>query len=58
MTYIIYNPEGKGNNIIIFENLSFKEYESFIETTNSGNFRFRAEIPDKLQRLSYVRMRK
>ena len=56
--YFHSNPEGKGNNIIIFENLSFKEYESFIETTNSGNFRFRAEIPDKLQRLSYVRMRK
>jgi len=55
--YFHSNPEGIGNNIIFFENLTFKEYESFIGTITSGNFKFRAEIPTKLQKLSYMRIK-
>ncbi|MFX1274109.1 MAG: hypothetical protein ACFFBP_05805 [Promethearchaeota archaeon] len=51
------NPEKIGNNIFLFENLSFNEYEKFIEVS-SANLKFRAEIPEKLQRLSYVKMKK
>jgi len=54
--YFHSNPEELGKNILFFENLSFKEYESFINVSTSGIYKFRAEIPHKLQRLSYVRM--
>lgn len=50
------NPKKKGDNIIIFENLMINEYENLIRTL-SLDFRFIAQIPEKLKKISYVKIK-
>lgn len=51
------NPEKKGDEVLLFEGLNIDEYEKFINIA-SNNLRLRAQIPEKIKKLSYVKMKK
>ncbi len=51
------NPEKKGDNVFLFEGLTPDEYEKFVDVATI-DLRFRAEIPAKLRKLSYIQMKK
>lgn len=51
------NPEKKGENVFLFEGLTPDEYEKFVDVV-TVDLGFRADIPAKLRKLSYVRMKK
>lgn len=51
------NPEKKGDNVFLFEGLTPDEYEKFVDVV-TVDLRYRAEIPEKLRKLSYIQMKK
>ena len=51
------NPEKKGDNVFLFEGLTPDEYEKIVDVV-TVDLGFRADIPAKLRKLSYVRMKK
>ncbi|MBN1801899.1 MAG: hypothetical protein JW891_10360 [Candidatus Lokiarchaeota archaeon] len=50
------NPEKKGDNVVLFENLTLNEYENLIRVL-SLEFRFIAQIPEKLKTISYSKIK-
>jgi hypothetical protein len=49
------NPEKKGDNVFLFEGLTSDEYRKFVDVVSVD---FYAKIPEKLRKLSYIRMKK